>query len=157
MTPTFGCDDGSTEGTVRPDPDGYVELVLRDVGVGREPKVLHLEPEDARRFARAVTLASFDAEGVDVSDALRTAIGPGAGACPKGDGPCGARHPDRLAWRGKEGEDTTPPHRPAEGPAGPRDRFLAARKLAGPAAHLDDVLKLAAYLTAAVRQGPREK
>ncbi|MCZ1017730.1 hypothetical protein O1M07_26840 [Streptomyces albulus] len=105
---------------------------------------VYLAPEAARRFARSVTLASIAADGESVPKApAERAVDP----CPNDNAPCasecGARsecHRKAVADLFRPVDDTD------DGEATREELFLAARELAGPAAGLDDVLKVAAYL-----------
>ncbi|GAU67325.1 hypothetical protein SSP35_04_04130 [Streptomyces sp. NBRC 110611] len=156
MAEEFECDyDGGTRATVQADPDGYVEVEVQRLDDGHEPPAyLYLTPEAARRFARTIALASITAEGEQAPKMPTTATSdtfePAPAPCPEGNGGCSAECAERSECHRAAVADL---FRPVEPPArgGGRDRealFLAARGLAGPAAGLDDVLKVAAYLAA---------
>ncbi|MGW7270785.1 hypothetical protein ACWGH5_09720 [Streptomyces sp. NPDC054864] len=165
MGETFECDyDAGTTVTVDQDKDGYVEITTEDSGNVLDPATalaLYLTPENARRFARAVTLASFAVEGEDVSDVVKAAedmkdtmdTGAPSEPCPEtndGCDPLCSARPECHASAVEDlfrGPDTEPvPYALVDEHADRADAFLAAREVAGPAASLDDVLKLAAYL-----------
>ncbi|MFB7643910.1 hypothetical protein ACFC0S_03060 [Streptomyces sp. NPDC056084] len=143
-----------TQLSLREDPDGYVELSVGPApGTGESlrayPLAVLLSPETARRLARAVTLTTFRLEGEDVTDAVPE-------PCPDTAKPCVTDCPLRRACRDSALEDiyradledgTHPPTlSPMVLELSPEERFLEARELAGPAASLDDVLRLAAFL-----------
>jgi hypothetical protein len=164
MGETFECDyDAGTTVTVGQDRDGYVEITTEDSGNVLDPATalaLYLTPESARRFARAVTLASFAVEGEDVSDALEAEAmkdtmdtGAPSEPCPETaegcDPLCSARpecHRAAVEDLFREPDAEPVPYALVDEHADRADAFLAAREVAGPAANLDDVLKLAQYL-----------
>lgn len=166
MAETFECDyDAGTTVTVDADlTDGFVDITTEDSGTARElatALALYLTPENARRFARAVTLASFAVEGEDVADVVKAAedmkdtmdTGAPSEPCPDTndgcDPLCSARAEcHRVAMEDLFQEpDTEPvPYALVDEHEDRADAFLAAREVAGPAASLDDVLTLAAYL-----------
>ncbi|MGK5729817.1 hypothetical protein [Streptomyces sp. URMC 124] len=159
----FACDyDPDTELTVRADPDGYVEIATEE---GETPLVpgmctaAYLRPEAARVLARAITLASLTVEGDDVSDALegeaeamRETMDTGAPSepCPETDEGCDPLCASRAECGKAALADLFRPPAVVDFTdnveLSPEERFLDARELAGPAASLDDVLKLARYL-----------
>ncbi|UQA92840.1 hypothetical protein [Streptomyces halobius] len=153
MAEEFECDyDGGTCATVQADPDGYVEVEVQRLDDGPEPPAyVYLAPEAARRFARTVTLASITAEGEQAPQVpTTTASEPAPALCPEDNGACSADCAERPGCHRAAVADL---FRPVEPPAGfgQPDKevlFLRARKLAGPAANLDDVLKVACYLAA---------
>ncbi|MEU7200241.1 hypothetical protein [Streptomyces sp. NPDC045470] len=154
MTESYPCEwDGENQLSVSEDPDGYVELIVGPVPYGDECpgyyEVVRLTPETARHLARAVTLTTFRLEGEEMSDAVPE-------PCPDTNKPCGKDCPLRRACHDSALEDV---HRASltDGSAPPvryatphrttaADRFRAARDLAGPAADLDAVFRVADYL-----------
>ncbi|WP_431980817.1 hypothetical protein [Streptomyces qinglanensis] len=152
MAEEFECDyDGATRATVQADPDGYVEVEVQRLDDGPEPSAyLYLAPDAARRFARTVTLASITAEGETAPEAPTV---PGDVRCPDGDAPCSEDCEFRTECHRAAVANLSRPAEPAPAPADEPapDKaalFLEARELAGPAANLDDVLKLAHHLAA---------
>ncbi|KIZ17307.1 hypothetical protein [Streptomyces natalensis] len=166
MAEAFNCEyDPDVELKVRQDPDGFVEISVEDPTPPGAPGVslaAYLKPESARRFARAVTLASFEVEGEPLDDVLQgealaiketMETGSPSEPCPETnhrcDPMCSARaechrsamkdlfrSPDKsVVFTDEMGNERA-------------EAFLAARELAGPAANLDDVLTLADYLAA---------
>ncbi|UQA94951.1 hypothetical protein [Streptomyces halobius] len=153
MAEEFECDyDGGTRATVQADPDGYVEVEVQRLDDGPEPPAyLYLTPEAARRFARTVTLASITAEGEQAPEVPTAAASELAPApCPEDNGACSADCSERPECHRAAVADLFRPVEPVteSGEATREELFLAARELAGPAAGLDDVLKVAAYLAA---------
>ncbi|WP_338932661.1 hypothetical protein WEB32_29800 [Streptomyces netropsis] len=163
MTEKFTCDyDPDTELTVQADPDGFVEITTEEPPTPLVPGIAvaaYLTPETARRFARAITLASFAVEGEDVSDVLRAEAeamaetmdtGAPSEPCPETDERCDPLCSARAECGKAALEDLFRSPVLADFTDGadvsPGERFLCARELAGPAASLDDVLKLARYL-----------
>jgi hypothetical protein len=161
MAETFVCDwDGSSAVEIRHD-DSHVEIRVAETEDGEDFLLVYLEPETARRFARAVTLASLAVEGEDV-EAVRQAVeefvdvkdtGYKSEPCPETNDGCDPLCSARSECRASAIQDlfrepdTEPvPYALVDEHADRADAFLAARDLAGPAANLDDVLKLAQYL-----------
>ncbi|WP_411140081.1 hypothetical protein [Streptomyces sp. x-80] len=154
MSETYECEwDGKTQLSVSEDPDGYVELAVGPVADPddhpRDNRGVLLTPDTARRLARTVTLTTFSLEGEDISDAVPE-------PCPDSNKPCAVDCPLRRTChetalddvpRASLDDGTAPPlHYPAGAEPTAAESFLAARKLAGPAASLDDVLRVADYL-----------
>ncbi|AUG87172.1 hypothetical protein HOS58_gp40 [Streptomyces phage Attoomi] len=170
MAETFGCDwDGNQAVTVDHDTE-HVEVNLHEVGEPGDATCVYLAPEVARRVARAITLASFAVEGQDVTDALfvspealEAATRAEGGVempdaipvepCPETNVGCDPVCPSREDCREsamrdlfREPDMEPVPYALVDEHQDRADAFLAARELAGPAANLDDVLKLAAFL-----------
>ncbi|MEU5301171.1 hypothetical protein ACH4YO_06960 [Streptomyces noursei] len=123
-----------------------VELEVQRLEDGQDVTTyVYLAPETARRFARSVTLASIAADGETVPTAPEERT---VEPCPNDNAACradcGARsacHREAMADLFRSVEPDT-----GDGEFTREELFLAARELAGPAAGLDDVLKVAAYL-----------
>lgn len=58
--------DGEAELSVHDNGDEFVTVIIAGPG-GEDPVDILLAPETARQVARAITLASFEAEGTDTS------------------------------------------------------------------------------------------
>ncbi|MEU7636586.1 hypothetical protein [Streptomyces sp. NPDC039016] len=147
MADQFTCEyDGGARIAGRPDPDGYVELEVQRLDHGQEATTyVYLAPETARRFARSLTLASIAADGESVPKAPQErAVEP----CPNDNAPCTSACRARSDCHREAVADLFRPVDPdtERGEITREELFLAARELAGPAAGLDDVLKVAAYL-----------
>ncbi|MFE9396812.1 hypothetical protein [Streptomyces flavidovirens] len=161
MAETFECDwDGSSAVEVRHD-DSHVEIRVAELEGGDEFLLAYLAPETARRFARSVTLASFAVEGEEVADVVKAAedmkdtmdTGAPSEPCPETndgcDPLCSARpecHASAMRDLFQEPDTEPVPYALVDEHEDRADAFLAARELAGPAANLDDVLKLAQFL-----------
>ncbi|MEU7186458.1 hypothetical protein [Streptomyces sp. NPDC045369] len=119
MTEEFQCDyDGGTLATVQADPDGFVEVEFRRVDA---------DPAAPVYLYLAPESARRFARTVTLASIAAE------GERPPGVSP--AATPEPADWpRGAE--------------SGREELFLKARALAGPAASLADVLRVAAYLDA---------
>ncbi|MGW2633792.1 hypothetical protein ACWC2K_31295 [Streptomyces chattanoogensis] len=166
MTETFNCDyEPGAQLAVRQDPEGFVEITVDAPTVPGAPDMAlaaYLKPEAARRFAMAVTLASFAVDGEPMGDALQaealalketTETGYRSVPCPETNEGCDSVCSARPECHQAAIEDlfrAAPDPQPAdpEPRVSREERFLEARELAGPAASLDDVLKLADFLAA---------
>ncbi|AKA08848.1 hypothetical protein SAZ_26215 [Streptomyces noursei ZPM] len=147
MAEQFTCEyDGGARIAGRPDPDGYVEVEVQRLDDGQEATTyVYLAPETARLFARSVTLASIAADGEAVPTAPEERT---ADPCPNDNAPCASACSARSDCHREAVADLFRPIDPdaERGEITREELFLAARELAGPAAGLDDVLKVAAYL-----------
>ncbi|MEU5305984.1 hypothetical protein ACH4YO_19105 [Streptomyces noursei] len=143
----FTCEyDGGARATVRDDPDGYVELEVQRLEDGQDVTTyVYLAPETARQFARSVTLASIAADGETVPTAPEERT---VEPCPNDNVACPADCGARRDCHRAAMEDLFRPVEPGtdQEEFTREELFLAARELAGPAAGLDDVLKVAVYL-----------
>ncbi|WP_180931900.1 hypothetical protein [Streptomyces sp. AJS327] len=111
--------DDSAELSVHRDDD-MVSIVIAESD-GERPVDICLNPDTARRVARAITLTSFLADGEDVAD-LEEELGAQEER----------EHPDHpMSWPTPEERLTA---------------FIRARVLAGPDASLGDTLELARFL-----------
>ncbi|MGG7570350.1 hypothetical protein [Streptomyces sirii] len=151
MVDQFTCEyDGGAQVIVRADPDGYVELEVQRLDDGHEAiTYVYLAPETARRFARTITLASITAEGERALTEPEPVSRP-TEPCPNDNAICRTDCGDRPDCHRTAVADLFRPADPGTESRGitREEQFLAARELAGPAANLDDVLKVAAYLAA---------
>ncbi|AIA05379.1 hypothetical protein [Streptomyces noursei] len=150
MAEQFTCEyDGGARIAGRPDPDGYVEVEVQRLDDGQETTTyVYLAPETARRFARSVTLASIAADGEDAPTVPESITARSTEPCPNDNSPCATDCRARPDCHREAVADLFRPVEPGteRGEITRESLFLAARELAGPAAGLDDVLKVAAYL-----------
>ncbi|MFE0187712.1 hypothetical protein [Streptomyces sp. NPDC058989] len=151
MTDQFTCEyDGGAQAIVRADLDGFVELEVQRLDDGQEATTyVYLAPETARQFARTTTLASIAAEGERAPTAPEPTSEAPAVPCPNDNASCVAECKARSDCHREALVDLSRPVEPGteRGEITREELFLAARELAGPAAGLDDVLKVAAYLS----------
>ncbi|WP_172384882.1 hypothetical protein [Streptomyces sp. MNP-20] len=155
---TFGCDWDETQAVTLQHDKEHVVAIIHTVGDREDGEWLYLAPEKARQVARAITLASLAVEGVDVTQPLfvapetATSVDPHDAIpvepCPDTNHEC-----DPLCSARKSCQESTartpartPDAEPEPALRGREGVFLAARRLAGPAASLAEVLTLARYL-----------